>query len=104
MLKEINVPVTLWEEAVAIIVHLLDHLPSSVVNNLTPYDVLRGKQPFVTHMRILDCVAHVLVDSRFQRKLDSKIRRSVFTGYCEDAIAYRLFDPTTQNVNISCNV
>lgn len=104
MLKEMNIPIILWANAVVAAVHLLNRSPSNAINDLTPYEVLNGKRPSITHLRVFGCVAYVLVDSKLRRKFDSKTRRCVFVGYCEDAKAYRLFDPETKKITISRNL
>lgn len=104
MLKEMMVSTTLWAEAVATAVHILNRSPSSAVQNITPYEVLKGEKPSVGYFRVFECIAHMLIDSQFRKKLDSKTQRCVFIGYCEETKGYKLFDPESEKVKISRNV
>lgn len=104
MLKEMHVPTSLWAEAIATAVYILNRSPSSAVELQTPYEALKGEKPLVQHLRVFGCVTHVLIEPKFRTKLDFKTQRYVFIGYCEETKGYKLFDPETKQVKVSRNV
>lgn len=104
MLNEMHLPKTLWAEAIAAAVHVLNRTPTSVVEHNTPYEALKGEKPTVGHLWVFGCVAHVIIDSHFRQKLDSKTDKYIFIGYCEKSKAYKLYDPNTEKLKINRNV
>ena len=62
MMKEMNVPVNLWAEAIATAVHILNMSPTQALQKCTPYQALTGLKPSVTHLKVFGCVAFALVN------------------------------------------
>jgi hypothetical protein len=57
----------------------------------------------VSHLKTFGCVAYTK-DLGQLRKLDDRGKPDVFIGYTEGTKAYRILDPVTQRVKISCDV
>ena len=64
MMKEMDVPVNLWLEAVAIAVHILNISPTQALQNCTPYQALTRLKPSATHLKVFGYVAFGLVNPR----------------------------------------
>lgn len=61
LLKAKGMPATLWGEAVATKVMLLNMAPTAVVKGMTPYEAWHGELPEVSFLRTFGCIAHVKV-------------------------------------------
>lgn len=102
MLKARGVPNNFWCEAVATAVYILNVSPTKAVMNMTPFEVWRGKKPFVSHLRVFGCTTYALVDLR--SKLDDKSLKCIFIGYATQSKTYRLYNPLTGKIMVSRNV
>ena len=104
MLKAKHLPNSLWAEAVATAVFLLNLSPTKAVQNRTPYEAWGGTKPTVSHLKVFGCVAYALVSSQHRRKLDEKSEKCIFIGYSSQSKAYKLYKPPSGKVIISRDV
>ena len=58
----------------------------------------------VSHLKAFGCVAYAHVKDEIRKKLDNNGHKCIFVGYYEDTKAYKLYDPLTRKVIISCDV
>ena len=70
----------------------------------TPHELFVGKIASLSHIRIWECIAHILIPDPSRDKLLSKIKRCVMVGYPQRSRGYRLFDPESQVILESRNV
>jgi hypothetical protein len=56
----------------------------------TPYELLYGKKPDVSYLRVFGATAYVLVPKELRRKLDPVSQKGVMVGYATDSKAYRV--------------
>ena len=50
------------------------------------------------------CVAYAYVPKEKRKKLDDKGVKCIFTGYCSESKAYRLYDPLNNKIILSRDV
>jgi hypothetical protein len=67
-----------------------------------PFQSLFGKNPEVSHLRVLCSTAYALMPKHGQRQLDTWSQKVVFFGY--GVAAYRLWIPRTDKVLARCDV
>lgn len=91
MLQDAGLEKRYWAEAVQTAVHIKNRSPTKAVRGATPEEIWTGSKVDVSHFRIFGCVAYALVQCR--KKLDSKSKPYIFTGYCEESKGFRLLDP-----------
>nr|GEZ49513.1 hypothetical protein [Tanacetum cinerariifolium] len=72
MLKSMEVPDTLWGEAVRQAVYIQNRVPTKTLGDTTPYERWSGKKPNLEHLRVFGCIAHSKVLRGHQQKLDSR--------------------------------
>lgn len=104
MLKGRNLSKAYWGEAITTAVHILNRTKTKAVAAKTPYEAYYGKKPTISHLRIFGSNAFVHVHKDLRTKLDSKNRKCILVGYCEESKAYRLFDPARRQILISRDV
>eukprot|EP00253_Pinus_taeda_P028318 PITA_28318 len=61
-----------WGDAVATTVYILNHSPTSALENMTPYEATYGEKPNVNHFKVFGCLTYVHVPDQNRKKLDAK--------------------------------
>nr|GEZ78439.1 hypothetical protein [Tanacetum cinerariifolium] len=104
MMKSMEVPDTLWGEAVRQAVYIQNRVPTKTLGDMTPYERWSGKNPNLEHLRVFGCVAHSKVLRGHQQKLDSRSEMLVHLGTKTGSKAYRLLDPVSERIQVSRDV
>lgn len=104
LLKSMGVPARLWGEAVATAVYLQNRSPTKSVAGVTPYEAWHLKKPSVHHLRTFGCVGHVKQVGPGITKLSDRSKKMTFIGYEAGSKVYRMFDPATKKLVVSCDV
>ncbi|GJT04945.1 cysteine-rich receptor-like protein kinase 8 [Tanacetum coccineum] len=84
-----------WGDCVTTATYLINMLPSSVIGNVTPYEVLLKKKPTYKHLRVFGCLALVCNPSRTADKFDPRGVPWVFLGYPSNQKGFVSPIPTT---------
>jgi hypothetical protein len=103
LLKQRGMPAVFWGEAVVTAVYILNCSPTKALNGRTPYEAWRGRKPAVSHLQVFGCLAFGKELGHIG-KLDDRSTLGVFIGYTESSKAYRILDPGTQRVRMTCDV
>lgn len=104
LLKSINVPGRLWGEVVRHYVHLLNRLPTKAMGSTTPFEAWSGRKPYLGHLRVFGCTAHVRPAALHMKKLDDRSIPMVYLRVEEGSKAHSLFDPQTKRIGVSRDV
>ena len=62
MLHHAGMTTGFWSEAIHVAAHVLNRAPRSGLNWKTPYELLFGRKPEVSHLRVFGCRAWVIDD------------------------------------------
>ena len=79
MLHHAGMTLGFWSEAVHVAAHILNHSPRSGLDWKTPFELLFGRKPEVTHIRMFGCRAWAIDDKA--KKWDPRSTPMVFVGY-----------------------
>lgn len=93
-----------WPEAVNWSVHILNRSPTLAVKNMTPEEAWSGRKPDVNHFRVFGCIAYAHIPDEKRRKLDNKGEKCIFLDVSDKSKAYKLYNPNTMKIVISCDV
>lgn len=105
ILKHMEMPNYLWGEAVRHSTYLINRVPTrSLVVPQTPYEVLRGRKPNLSHLRVFGCICYARTETVGRKKLDDRSRVLVNLGTEHGSKAYSLLDPTSRRIVISRDV
>jgi hypothetical protein len=85
------------------VVHLLNRSPTKALDGKMPYEAWHERKPTVSHLHVFSCLAFVK-ELNHIGKIDDRSTLGVFIGYAEGAKAYRVLDPTTWHMRITCEV
>lgn len=99
-----SLPQELWAEAMRCACHVINRLPSKVINMKTPYELLYKEKPSVSYFRIFGSVCYVHVSDQLRAKMDAKAQKCVFVGYDPERKGWRCMDPHTLKVVTSRDV
>ena len=103
MLKEKELPLELWGEAVTTCVYVLNRSSTKGVKGKTLYKKWNGRKPSVSHLRIFGSIVFVKTTGRLS-KLEYRSKCMMFMGYEAGSKAYRCLDPVTFKIHISRDV
>ena len=103
MLKEKNLPLELWAEAVNTCVYVPNRSYTKSLKDETPYEKWSGRKPYVDHLRVFGSVVHVK-STRKLNKLEDRSTVMILIGYERGTKAYRCLDPMNFKVTISRDV
>jgi len=81
-------------ECIRTVVYLINKLPSLVLNDKSPYEMLFGKQPKIDHLKVFGCLCFASVLPRGD-KFQERARRAVMIGFCENQKGYKLYECDT---------
>ena len=65
---------------------------------MTPEEVWSHVKPDVSSFYIFGSATWAFVANAQRREIERKSQPLIFVGYCEDVMAYRLFDPNSREV------
>jgi hypothetical protein len=103
MLKEKNLPHSLWGEPVSTVAYILNKCQTKKLDSQVPEGVWTRRKPTVKHLRVFGslCYKHVPYERRM--KLEDKSESMILVGY-HPTSAYRLLNPVTKKISISRDV
>ncbi|XP_010496488.1 PREDICTED: uncharacterized protein LOC104773550 [Camelina sativa] len=103
-LIQAHMPYTFWVEALLASAHTLNLLPSSSINNLTPFSRLFNKPQTYDHLRVFRCLCYPNVLSTAPHKLAPRSVACVFLGYPANHRGYRCLDIASRKILLSRHV
>jgi len=92
MLSNSTLPVSLWMEALKIVTHILNRVPSKSVPK-TPYGLWTSRKPNMNYLRVWGCLAEAKLFNPHIGKLDPKTVSCHFIGYPKRSKGYRFYYP-----------
>ena len=91
MLKEKNVLVQFWAEALNTIYYTQNRAYLRLGMIMTPYKIWRGKKPNLKHFHEFGSMCFVLNDKEHKSKFDPNSDEGMFLRYSQNSQAYRVF-------------
>ncbi|KAD2804249.1 hypothetical protein E3N88_37626 [Mikania micrantha] len=101
---EANLPIKFWGECILTATYIINRIPSNVLNNKTPYEILLEKPPDYDHMRVFGCLAYYWNYDTKGDKFEPRGRPGVFLGYPCGTKGYRIYDFDLKKLVISRHV
>ena len=109
LLFQMSVPKSYWGEAVLTAAYLINRLPSSILNGVSPVQLMNSFFPTVPIMtslqsRVFGCCAFVHVHGPHRGKLDPRAVKCIFIGYSPNKKGYKCYHPQSRHFYISMDV
>jgi hypothetical protein len=99
-----NLPKNLSHEMYRTAAYILNRTPTEALGWKTPYEVVWGRKPLVTHMRPIGCRAYVYNrDLKVADKLESRVLIGHLVGY-QGTNIFRIWLPTKDIVIVTRDV
>ena len=104
MLEQAHFPKSMWGEALALHVRILNATPTSALSGTTPFEAVFNSKPDLSALRVFGCRAFVHVGDDKRKSLESHTMPCVYLGFEEGYKGYKCWNPATQKVVISRDV
>ncbi|CAL8133412.1 unnamed protein product [Prunus armeniaca] len=76
-----NVLKKFWSQGVLTAAYLINRLPGRVLDFKSPYEVMKGKEINLSHLKVFGCTCFVHIQSSHHDKLDPRAVKCIFMGY-----------------------
>lgn len=93
LLSQASMPLSHWDHAFLTVVYLINRLPTKVLNFVVPYELLHGKQPDYSFLRISGCACFPLLRPYNNHKMDFKTKECTFLGYSPNHKGHKCLSP-----------
>ena len=104
MMFHTNVPKRFWGDAVVSACYLINRIPTKVLQDISPFQVLNKIKPPIDHLRVFGCVCYVLIPGEQRNKLEAKSAKGMFIGYTHAQKGYKCYIPESRRVMVSRDV
>jgi Reverse transcriptase (RNA-dependent DNA polymerase) len=89
-------------DAVLTTTYLINKLPSVILKNMSPLEILKSRKIDLDHIRVFDCTCFVHI--KRHDKLDKNVVKAIFLGYSSQKKGYKCYDPRNHKLYISRDV
>jgi hypothetical protein len=104
MLDEYKTPDRFWAEAINTACYSINRLYLHRILKKTSYELLTGKKPNVSYLRVFGSKCFILVKRGRKSKFAPKAVECFLLGYDSNTRAYRVFNKSTGLVEVSCDI
>ena len=99
-----NVPKELWRDCVLTAVFIINRLPTPLLNDRSPYELLTFKKADYNNFKVFGCLSYCSTSVKNRNKFQPRAKPCLFLGYPAGYKGYKLLDLESNNVHISRNV
>ncbi|KAM0033618.1 putative RNA-directed DNA polymerase [Helianthus debilis subsp. tardiflorus] len=101
MMFNSHAPANLWVDAFTSATYIINRLPTPILENKSPFEVLFTQPPSYAHFRIFRCRFFPYLRDYTKHKLLPRSAPCIFIGYSPKHKGYRCLEPTTSRIYIT---
>lgn len=96
---------SLWGEFISFTVYVRNRLTNSRCTDITPYESIFKRKPNLGHVRPFGTIGYAHIpDQKRKSSLDAKSKLVILVGFDGQSSNYRVFDATTNSIEIVRNI
>ena len=104
LLSHSHLPQHFWEDAFTTAMYIINRLPTPLLHNQSPYEVVYHKKPDYQFLKIFGCACWPYLHPFNNHKLDFRSKLCIFLGYSRNHNGYICLDTSTGKVYVSHHV
>lgn len=104
MLFKSHVLTTYWVEAFSFVAYIISRVPTHVLGNHTPFELLYSQVPTYINFQVFGCQVFPYLRPYTKNKLSPRSILCVFIRYSSQYKSYRCLDPNTSRIYITIHV
>ncbi|GJZ72319.1 putative ribonuclease H-like domain-containing protein [Tanacetum coccineum] len=104
MLADSKLPTMFWTKAVSTACYVLNRVLVTRPHNKTPYKLLSGKVPNISHLKPFGCHVTILNTSDHVGKFEGKADEGFIVGYAAHSKAYRVYNLSSKKIEETLNL
>lgn len=104
LMFQAKLPLELWSDCVLTAVFLINRLPSPLLKNKSPYQLLHMKKTDYSGIRVFGCLCYVSTSSKNIHKFQPRSKPCLFLGYPAGFKGYKVMDLETNTISVSRHV
>ncbi|GJS31361.1 putative ribonuclease H-like domain-containing protein [Tanacetum coccineum] len=104
MLADSKLPTMFWTEAVSTACYVLNRVLVTKPHNKTPYELVSGKVPNISHFKPFGCHVTILNTSDHLGKFEGKADEGFIVGYAAHSKAYRVYNLSSKKIEETLNL
>ena len=104
MITNLDLPLSLWDEATGTAVYIQNRSPHAILGEKTPEEIFTRKKHAVDHMRILSTLVYIHVPKEKRAKLEPSGKKGIFVRYSDWSKAYRIYVPGQRYIEVNRDV
>ncbi|GJZ31662.1 putative ribonuclease H-like domain-containing protein [Tanacetum coccineum] len=104
MLADSKLPTMFWTEVVSTACYVLNRVLVTRPHNKTPYELLSGKVPNISHLKPFGCPVTILNTSDHLGKFEGKADEGFLVGYSAHSKAYRVYNLSNKKIEETLNL
>ncbi|KAL3819930.1 hypothetical protein ACJIZ3_005835 [Penstemon smallii] len=104
MLAHSNLPMIYWDDAFQTATYVINRLPTTVLNQKSPFEKLYNRIPDYSFMRVFGCACWPNLRPYNKNKLNFRSKTCIFIGYSLCHQGYKCLDLSTGKVYVSRHV
>ncbi|GKA03611.1 retrovirus-related pol polyprotein from transposon TNT 1-94, partial [Tanacetum coccineum] len=99
-----NLPIKFWGECILAATFFINKMPMKKLQWKSPFEVLFGKPPDYSHLRVIGCLCYAAVTKPHKDKFDNRGLKCILIGYPSNQKGYQLYNLDTKEVFVSRDV
>jgi len=99
-----KLPLPYWTDCILIAIHLINHTPSSILNNQTPYHLLFQKPLTYDYFKVFGCLCFASTITSNRGKFQPRAMKCIFLIFPPHIKGYKILDLSTLKTFVPENV